>query len=217
MAITENNIENPSIVGKTVVWDSSSLRLFSLEDFCKNEENARANKSSLENNCLNPPILGIIVGIPFTRDDLRFGLESILSLGVRQIAFTEFEPRSELELQKRSAYLSRQELAQKYRFFLKLAKSENPFWWKPLESEQNSLEALKIFEELGLVRYLGSSDLFVIELLPSEKKLDLELSLRYASLRRYWERVIQFQNYLLDISWEEIMFLVERIVKEEIF
>lgn len=217
MAITENNTESPSIVSKTVVWDSSLLRLASLEDFCKNQERAGVNRRLLENNCLNPPLLGIIVGIPFTRDDLRFGLESILSLGVRKIAFTEFEPRSELELQKRSTYLSRQELVQKYRYFLKLAKIENPFWWKPLESEQNSLEALKIFEELGLIRYLGSSDLYVIELLPSEQKLDLEFSLRYASSKRYWERVTQFQKYLLDISWEETMLLVERIVKEEIF
>ncbi|MDD4345833.1 MAG: single-stranded-DNA-specific exonuclease RecJ [Desulfitobacteriaceae bacterium] len=217
MAITKNNLENSSIVDKIVIWDSTLLRTVSLEDFCKNKENTGSNSSLLENNCLNPPVLGIIVGIPFTRDDLRFGLESILSLGVGQIALTEFKPRSELELQKRSVYLSRQKLVQKYRYFQKMARTENPFCWKPLESEQNSLEALKIFEELGLVRYLGSSDLFVIELLPSEQKLDLEVSLRYASSKRYWKRVTQFQKHLLGISRENIMLLVEKIVKEEIF
>jgi single-stranded-DNA-specific exonuclease len=214
LAFAENKIENSStVIGKTVVWDSSLLKLSSFEDFYQNKT-AGANVS-LGDSCVNPQILGIIAGIPFTREDLKLGLESMLSLGVQKIAFAEFEPRSELELQKLSAYLSRQELVQKYRHFLKLAKCQNPFCWKPLENEQNSLEALKIFEELGFVRYLGSSDSFVIELLPSDRKIDLEYSLRYASAKRYWERITRFQNYFLGISWEETMLLVERILKEE--
>jgi exonuclease RecJ (EC 3.1.-.-) len=215
LTITENNIENSFVFSKTVVWDSSLLKLYSFEDFYQNYDIAGANGRLLENSCLNPQVLGIIAGIPFTREDLRLGLEIMLRLGVQKIAFTEFEPRSELELQKRSAFLSRQELVQKYRYFLNLAKLENPFCWTPLENEQNTLEALKIFEELGLVRYLGSSNSFVIELLPLDQKIDLEFSLRYASAKRYWERLTQFQNYLLSSSWEETMLLVESIVKEE--
>jgi single-stranded-DNA-specific exonuclease len=216
LASADNKIENSSIVSKTVVWDSSLLKLYNFEEFYQNNKNAGSNGRLPEDSCVNPQVLGIIAGIPFTREDLRLGLESIINLGVQKIAFTEFEPRSELELQKRSGYLTRQELVQKYRHLLELAKHENPFRWTPLKNEQNTLEALKIFEELGLVRYLGSSDSFVIELLPSEQKIDLEFSLRYASAKRYWERITLFQNYLFNISWEETILLVESIVVESI-
>ncbi len=202
-----------SLAGKTVIWDSAMLKLSSFQEFYQSYEKNRAN-SLPEDSCVKPQILGIIAGIPFTREDLRLGLESLMSHGVQKIAFAEFEPRSELELQKLSAYLSRQELVQKYRHFLELAKHENPFRWIPLENEQNTLESLKIFEELGLVLYLGSSDSFVIELLPSDQKIDLESSLRYASAKRHWEIVTQFQNYLLSISWEETMLLLESMLKE---
>ncbi|MHB8125148.1 MAG: single-stranded-DNA-specific exonuclease RecJ [Desulfitobacteriaceae bacterium] len=217
LTTVEKKAESTNIGNDTVVWDSSVLKLFSFEDFCQNNNGDRtqAKGSLIEDSCFSYQVLGIIVGIPFTKDDFRLGIETMLSLGVQKIALAEFKLTLELELQRRCDYLSREELIQNYRLFLNLAKHQNPFNWTPLENEQNTLEALKIFEELGFVCCLGSSNSFALELLPSDKKMDLEFSLRYASSKRYWERTSQFQKNLLSASWKEIILSIESIMKEE--
>ncbi len=207
----ENYALSPNIAKRTVVWDSSVSKLFSFEDFCQSDLGARTKTEGqlIEDSCFSPRFLGIIAGIPLSRDDFRLGLETVLSLGVQKLALAEFELPSERVLQGRCGYLSREELIQNYRVFLNLAKHKNPFFWTPLKSEQNTLEALKIFEELGFVRCLGGATTFVLELLPSEQKLKLEFSLRYASAKRYWERTSQFQKELKSTSWKELMLYIE--------
>ncbi|MFZ3371928.1 MAG: single-stranded-DNA-specific exonuclease RecJ [Desulfitobacteriaceae bacterium] len=207
----ENDPISPNVAQRTVIWDSSVAKLFSFRDFFQNNKSAGTKTKGrlLEDSCISSQVLGIIVGIPLTRDDFRLGIETVLSLGVQQIALAEFELTTEQVLQRRCGYLSREELIQDYRFFLNLAKHQNPFFWTPLKNEQNTLEALKIFEELGFVRYMGGATTFVLELLPSDQKLNLECSLRYASAKRYWESTNQFQNELKDSSWKSLMLSIE--------
>ncbi len=209
----ENYTLGPDIAKRTVVWDSSVSKLFSFEEFCQNNKDVKlkAKGRLIEDSCFSPQFLGIIAGIPLTKEDFRLGIETVLSLGVQKIALAEFELTSELELQRRCGYLSREELIRNYRIFLNLAKQENPFCWTPLENERNMLEALKIFEELGFVRCLGGATTFVLELLPSDQKLDLGFSLRYASAKRYWERTSQFQKDFKCTSWKDLMLSIERV------
>jgi len=214
LIMLENEAVSPTIAPKILVWDSSVLKLVNFEDLNKKGDITKAKGKLSEDSCFNHQVLGIIVGIPFSRDDFRLGIETVLSLGVQKIALAEFELTSELELQRRCGYLSREELIQNYRVLLNLAKHENPFYWTPLENEQNTLEALKIFEELGFVRYLGGSTTVALELIPADQKLDLESSLRYASARRYWERTSQYQKDLLCTPWKELMLSIERINEE---
>lgn len=208
-----------SLESKTVIWDSSVKEIYSFKDYYRQnnsgeEESSVTKGVSLRAERLGPQFFGIVVGTPFSRADFRLGIETILRLGVQKIALAEFEPVTETKLQKTCFFLSRQELIQKYKIFLNRAKAENPFCWVPLTDDPSALEALKIFEELGLVRCLGSSDMFMIEFLPANQKIDLELSLRYAGSKRYWERVNLFQKDLIANSWPEIKQLIENIVQE---
>ncbi|HWQ88817.1 MAG TPA: single-stranded-DNA-specific exonuclease RecJ, partial [Desulfitobacteriaceae bacterium] len=215
-SVRQNN-SSSVLDSKTVVWDSSLGKIYSFEDYCRQNNFCREAESETKGEFsgaewLEPQILGIIVGTPFSRADFKLGIETILRLGVQKIALAEFEIVTETELAKSGFSLSRQELIQKYRLFLNIAKEENPFCWKPSAADPDALEALKIFEELGLVRCLGSSDLFTIEFLPSNQKIDLELSLRYAGSKRYWERMKMFQKNLIANPWPEINHLIGSII-----
>jgi single-stranded-DNA-specific exonuclease len=206
-----------ALAAQTVVWDSLRKKLDSLEDFCRQrqsggEESPETAGEYGKAELPRVPVLGIIARSPLSRADFRQGLELIAGLGIRKIALAEFEALPEAELQKQCFFLSRQELIRRYRIFLNLAEKENPFLWMPSAYDPHALETLKIFEELGLVRCLGGSDLFAVELISQNQKIDLELSLRYASAKRYWQRSRAFQNHLQAISWPEMKQLIADII-----
>ncbi len=78
----------------------------------------------------------------------------------------------------------REKLVEMYRALRSLAAAANPFAWPALPSQEWEVQAIKIFEELGLIRCLGGTNPWQLELLPVSGKLDLESSLRLRALRR---------------------------------
>jgi len=90
--------------------------------------------------------------------------------------------------------LPRARLVEVYRELRQLAAVRNPF---TLETSDPALrEALKIFEEIGLIRCLGGTDRLVLELLPVRRKLNLEASLRYRTGQRRLNVVGERQDYI---------------------
>lgn len=75
--------------------------------------------------------------------------------------------------------LNRQMLVELYKGFKHLIDEDNIFLWNP--QNKNELQMIKVFEELGLVRWLGGTDPYLIEL-TSKEKTDLQSSLRFRML-----------------------------------
>lgn len=71
-------------------------------------------------------------------------------------------------------------LVEAYKELKKLAEKSNPFFWKP--KMDNDLVLIKIFEELNLIKCLGGTGPYLLELNNVSKKIDLLLSLRYKVL-----------------------------------
>ncbi len=106
----------------------------------------------------------------------------------QEIAVTIEQPKTERSEDRRNLapkerltpFLAREELIQIYRELLGRAKIVNPF---PFECDSkitgSKRIALKIFEELGLIRCLGGTGEMVLEWIPARRKLELESSLRY--------------------------------------
>lgn len=78
---------------------------------------------------------------------------------------------------------TREMMVEMYRRLRSLAAAGNPFFWKVLPGREWEVEAVKIFEEIGLIRCLGGTNPWLLELLPVQGKLDLEKSLRLRGLR----------------------------------
>ncbi|MHB1653397.1 MAG: single-stranded-DNA-specific exonuclease RecJ [Desulfitobacteriaceae bacterium] len=115
---------------------------------------------------------------------------SLETMGQVAATFAEFQPN--MDACQDIGYWERDELARIYRELQALAKTSNPFIWGTSKKESQGLEnAVRIFEELGFLRCLGGTNPWQIELLPIQGKLDLELSLRYRSTRKRWEKCMK--------------------------
>lgn len=144
--------------------------------------------------------LGLIFGLPLTEEDLREGLEKLRKIGIYRIAFAGFQTVHEERVRQRCGFLAREELIQIYRDLSNTAKKGNPFrFGSDLKIIGNRQIALKIFEELGLIRCLGGTDEIALEWIPAHSKLDLDTSLRYRNAKEWLGRAIMFQRKLLEI------------------
>jgi len=142
--------------------------------------------------------LGLMLGLPLTDEDFREGLEKLRGLGISCIALAEFQSPLEERVRQRCCYISRGELILLYRDLLAKSKTANPFHWRVnLEISDKEKTALKIFEELGLIRCLGGTDEIALEWVPAQSKLDLDSSLRYRFARERLDRALKFQRELL--------------------
>lgn len=142
--------------------------------------------------------LGLIVGLPLTEEDFREGTEKLRQLGVHHLALAGFQSVNEERVRQRCGCLAREELIEIYRDLLAKAKIANPFHWV-CDTKISSSEriALKIFEELGLLRCLGGTDELALEWVPAQSKLDLDSSLRYRNSKERVDRALKFQSELL--------------------
>ena len=146
---------------------------------------------------------GLILGLPFTEEDFREGVDKLRQLGIYRIALAGFESPLEERVRERCESLGREELVRIYRVLSAKSKEGNPFHYggDPKISRMERM-ALKIFEELGLIRCLGGTDEVVLAWVPTQRKLDLESSLRYRSGKERFERAGKFQRELLTVAIE---------------
>ena len=142
--------------------------------------------------------LGLILGLPLTEEDFREGVEKLRKLGIDRIALAGFQSADEERVRQRCSYIGRDELIQIYRDLRAKSKTSNPFnWGSKSKISSKGRIALKIFEELGLIRCLGGTDEISIEWVPAQSKLDLDSSLRYRFAKERLDRELKFQNELL--------------------
>ena len=148
--------------------------------------------------------LGLILGLPLTEEDFREGIEKLRQLGVHRIALAGFQSVQEKRVRQRCGSLAREELIQIYRDLLVKAKIVNPFHFG-CDSKISSFEriALKIFEELKLIRCLGGTDEIALEWVPAQSKLDLDSSLRYRNSKERVDRALKFQCELLKATLDK--------------
>ena len=150
--------------------------------------------------------LGVILGLPLTEEDFREGVEEFRNLGIFRIALAGFQSPHEERVRQRCQFIAREELINFYRELLAKSKMGNPFHWEGhSEDPQKWKLALKIFEELGLLRCLSGTDRIVLEWIPALSKLDLETSLRYRFTKERLEKALRFQSGLLDnLEWNSL-------------
>lgn len=147
--------------------------------------------------------LGLILGLPLTEEDFREGLDKLRQLGIYRIALAGFQSPLEERVRQRCKSLVREELVRIFRVLSSKSKEGNPFRFggDPEISHKERI-ALKIFEELGLIRCLGGTDEIVLEWVPTQRKLNLESSLRFRSGKERFERALKFQHELLAFAVE---------------
>lgn len=145
--------------------------------------------------------LGLIFGLPLTEEDLIEGIETLRQLGVVRIALAGFQPVDEERVHQRCGYFTRETLIDIYRELLAKSEAENPFYWNlTAKSASRGRDALKIFEELGLLRCLGGTERVVLNWIPAERKLNLEASLRFRSAKERVRSALNFQHDILEVS-----------------
>lgn len=185
---------------RIVVWDTNleNFILKTLTEFLgeKSEKQiAVANDGPIKSE--EKIQLGVVIGVPLSRLDFASGIQRMLNQGITSVALTETNGLENEIIQKRLNYWTRTKLVEIYRELNSLARIQNPFYFKAIENR----EALKIFEELGLIRCLGGSDGgLAIELIPVGEKLDLESSLRFRTAKKRLEQAEKFQKYLTGVS-----------------
>ncbi|SPF52117.1 Single-stranded-DNA-specific exonuclease RecJ [Candidatus Desulfosporosinus infrequens] len=208
----------PSNKGKIQVWDmvGGVPSLLQWNDFLdkekedSQEENPKAKLATLNmsqnENQEEEASLGLILGLPHTEEDLLEGVEKLRQLGIYRIALAGFQTVHEERLRQRCGCLAREELIRIYRELLTQAKEVNPFrWGSDPKITRNGRTALKIFEELGLIRCLGGTDTeeISIEWVPVQNKLDLDSSLRYRHAKAWLDRAKTFQRELLETTLDK--------------
>jgi len=146
--------------------------------------------------------LGMILGRPLTEEDFREGIEKLRQLGVQRIALAGFQSLQEERVRQRCGAIAREELIQIYRDLLIQAKEVNPFH-VGREGRISRVErfALKIFEELGLIRCLGGTEEIALEWVPAQSKLDLDSSWRYRHSKERVDRALKFQGELSKLAF----------------
>ncbi|WP_425807502.1 single-stranded-DNA-specific exonuclease RecJ [Desulfitobacterium sp. Sab5] len=112
------------------------------------------------------------------------------------------------EVQRRAGYQSREKLIKIYRSLAQSAKDADGhrrfFWAVDDQKNEDSLEALKIFEELGLIKILGGTKRISIEWIPTREKLDLDSSLRYHVGKQTWENLRCFAEEFVRAPWSKL-------------
>ncbi|MDR3598974.1 MAG: single-stranded-DNA-specific exonuclease RecJ [Desulfosporosinus sp.] len=207
----------PSNKGRIWVWDTN-CRMPSLQrwnDFAEREPTQGENlqeepytlKISLTKIQSEKADLGLIYGLPLTEEDLKEGIDKLRKIGIYRIALAGFQSVPEERVRQRCGAITREELIQIYRDLLTKVKESNPFYiGSAPKLTSNERTALKIFEELGLIRCLGGTetDEIVLELVPAQSKLELGSSLRYRNAQEWLDRTISFQRDLGEKSLDKI-------------
>ncbi len=191
-----------------LVWDTTtgcepSLRYWVNAD--DNERTSEENSHARLAHFNQGEGFGLILGLPLTEEDFRKGIEKLRQLGIQRIALAGFQSVHEETVRRRCGSLARTELIPIYRDLLVRAKIVNPFHFG-CDSKISSSEriALKIFEELGLIRCLGGTGELALEWVPAQSKLDLDSSLRYRNSKERVNRASKFQSELLMITLKKM-------------
>lgn len=198
--------ESAGIVSKDwsdiLVWDGfqAQPRWTSLEDFFQNDSASSAKEGKSWRMIL-------VLGLPSGWEEWTRLRDEI---AYYHLPWAAAEARlTELDLQRRAGYQTREELIQVYRILARLAKQARPspcFSWIPESpGKADPGEALKIFEELGLIKILGGSEHIELEWIPAREKLDLDASLRYHSGKRSWEDLRSFAKEFIQTSWTDLL------------
>lgn len=191
------------LADRILVWDAtgSNAQLSTLAEFQE-----KPGHSGLEQETLRTPktgewLLGIMVGIPKSWRDFNKGIGHFQELGVPKIALAEVHVPEE-KLRQATGFLMRDELIGIYRELQEQARKSNPFL-KPLP-DNTSRQALKIFEELGLIRCLGGTEVAALELLPVGQKMDLDSSLYYTISKRGWQELQELRMYISEFPIDQL-------------
>lgn len=184
------------------IWDTTGSEPTLKQYQNKLQDNKQDNRD--ENKDINKDInkddkgFGIIYGLPLTEKDFREGVEKLRQMGIFCIALAGFQSVNEERVRQRCGFLAREELIKIYRKLLNKAKEENPFRYRSGSAlKRHERIALRIFEELGLIRCLGGTDEVTLAWLPAQSKLDLESSLLYRYGSILFHKSWKFQSNLL--------------------
>lgn len=190
--------ENP-----VVIWDPAH----------RNEVFPAKSSGKAEPADTMEPALGVIVSWPLSTAEWRKGIGRFRTLGIRKIALAGKEEDREL-LRRRCGFLTRKELEAAYLYLRDLARKSNPFFWlrhfKDLKAglgEKEWQDALKLFEELGLIRCLSGYETLIFQWIPAVHKLDLEQALHYKAARKIFDRAQKLHLYLMNQSPEKLNLL----------
>jgi len=205
----------PSNGERIWVWDTTGCvpSLQRWNDFLDKEhtqaENSQEKLATMSLNKIPEEEggVGLILGLPLTEEDLREGVKNLRQLGIYRIALAGFQSVHEERLRQRCGSLTREELIRIYRDLLSKAKVGNPFrLGSDPEITPNGRTALKIFEELGLIRCLGGTktDEIALEWIPAQSKLDLDSSLRYRNATEWLDRAKTFQREVVESRLDKI-------------
>ncbi|WP_156922807.1 single-stranded-DNA-specific exonuclease RecJ [Desulfitobacterium metallireducens] len=189
-----------------LVWDGlhDQTRWTTLTEFLKGHTNLRDQVIDQE----KPWLMILFLGLPTSWEEWTM-IRAQMAVHLLTPWATAEAQLSDSDLQRRAGYLTREELIEVYRILAQLAKQAKPspfFSWTPKAQDGGDpLEALKIFEELGLIRILGGTERFALEWIPTQKKLDLDSSLRYHSGKRTWEDLCHFAKEFSTASWSDLV------------
>ncbi|NMA68775.1 MAG: single-stranded-DNA-specific exonuclease RecJ [Desulfitobacterium sp.] len=170
------------------------------QEVSQEESQEESQEKSQENEKL-----ALISGIPTSLEELKDKLYEWQKIGIQKVFLVEPQGNEDV-LRERVRFLSRDDLVQIYRVLYDRAIKNNPFPWDgsgfPKWKAKRSLE---IFEELGLLKFLGrKNNSFLLQWFPADQKLDLESSLRFRSGRIRWEELKKFQAEYKFKPWEEL-------------
>lgn len=162
---------------------------------------------------------GVMTEWPLSAEDFKTGIRTLLSLGIRKIALGG-EKDDEGLLRKRCRFFSRDELAGAYRYLQTLVKQDSLIWAKPSAGQSGPcafsadewLDILKIFEDLGLIHYLGGSESMAFRWIRAERKLDLEQSLRYRTAEKRFIQAREFQELLKEKPLKSFKELIQWVM-----
>ncbi|MDR3288841.1 MAG: single-stranded-DNA-specific exonuclease RecJ [Peptococcaceae bacterium] len=149
--------------------------------------------------------LGVVIGPALSWNRFQRQYHRLKELGCLQIALAEFNEVSASRLPELCAYVSREQLVEIYRELKALAGRQNPLLFSMTgETEETSRKstAIKIFEELGIVQYVGGSARVWLHLAAQNKKLSLESSLRYRGAKKQYEEALVLADYFRQTAIE---------------
>lgn len=202
---------------KVLVWDGLHAQSgwITLDEFMKDETASSTKTQTRKTRLAQIPDreqtwrMTLFLGVPTSWDEWAF-VKMQNSAKARSPWAVAETALPEIDLQRRAGYQTREELIEVYRILAQLAKQVSPsllFTWIPeTQGGGDPWEALKIFEELGLIKILGGTAPIALEWIPAQKKLDLDSSLRYYSGKRMWEDLLLFVEEFRKASWSERIF-----------
>lgn len=189
-----------------LVWDGlhDQTRWTTLAEFLKENTDLTLQITEQE----KPWLMTLFLGLPTSWEEWTLIRAQMAVQSPTSWAIAEAQ-LSDIDLQRKAGYLTREELIQVYRILAQLAKQASPsplFSWIPeVQGGGDPLEALKTFEELGLIRILGGTERIALEWIPAQKKLDLDSSLRYHSAKRTNEDLRHFAEEFNKALWSDLV------------